>query len=112
MLDEADMSANASSSIVNVLNMDKASIIVDWSGTSPDGSLVLEARNKPVDINNIEDGNWYEIDFGSAIAVTGNTGDHLIVLNELPFDSIRLKYVRVSGTGALDAVITAKQVGG
>ena len=112
MLDSISMAANATSSIVNVINLDKASIFIDWSGTSPVGTITVEARNKPVDLNNVEDGLWYALDFGTPISVAGNTGDHLIVLNELPFDSIRIQYAATSGSGTIDALITAKQVGG
>ncbi len=98
------LAANATSPEVNVINLDKASIYVDWAGTSPVGTLAVEAKNR-------EDGDWFALDFGSPISISGNSGNHLIVLNELPFLAIRLVYTAGSGTGTIDAVIAAKTVG-
>ena len=105
MLDGVDASTNQTSKIVNVQNMDKAAIHVEWAGASPAGTITVEARNG-------ENDSWYELDFGSAISVSGNSGDHQIIFNELPFTDIRLQYASSSGTGTLDATITLKQLGG
>lgn len=105
MMDEVDISANATSSTVNVLNLDKASIYIDWAGSSPVGELTVEAKNG-------ENSPWYALDFGVTIDVTGNTGDHLIILNEMPFEQLRIQYASTSGSGTISAYITAKQVGG
>jgi hypothetical protein len=104
MLDQADLSTNQQSIEVNTLNLDKASIYVDWTGTAPVGTLVVEAKNS-------ESGDWFPLDFGSAIAVSGASGQHTILLNELPFYAIRLAYTTTSGSGAIDALIVAKTVG-
>lgn len=105
MVDAGDASSNITSEIVNVQNMDKASVHVEWTGVSPVGVITVEARNG-------EKNPWYTLSFGSAINVSGNSGDHQIVFNELPFTDIRLQYVATSGTGTLDATVTLKQVGG
>ena len=84
---------------------DKASISIQWSGSSPVGTFEILARNG-------EDDAWQALDFGSVIAVSGNTGDHRVLLNELPFTDIRIDYAATSGTGTVDAIVTAKQVGG
>lgn len=104
MIDAGDLSGNITSNTTNVINLDKASIHLVWSGSSPVGVITVEARNGDND-------SWYELDFGSAINISGNSGDHQIVFNELPFTSIRVKYAVTSGTGSIDATITAKVVG-
>jgi hypothetical protein len=104
MIDSGNLSGNIVSSIVSVKNLDKASIHLDWSGSSPVGTITVSARNGETD-------SWYTLDFGSAISISGNSGDHQIVLNELPFTDIRLDYTATSGTGTLDASITAKVLG-
>lgn len=104
MVTDGDMSANITSEIVNVQNLDQGSILVEWSGTTPVGTLTVEARNG-------ESQSWYELDFNATMSVSGNTGSHQIVFNSMPFTDIRLKYAFSSGTGTLDAVITAKTVG-
>lgn len=105
MVDAGSMAATITSSEVNVINLDKASIYVDWSGTAPVGVLVVQARNA-------DNGDWFDLDFGTPIAISGSTGSHVLLFNELPHNSIRLVYTATSGTGSLDAVLAAKQVGG
>lgn len=104
MIDAGDMSDDITSEVVNVINMDKASIHISWSGTSVDGELTVEARNGDND-------DWYELDMNSVIAVDSDTGGHQIIFNELPFTDIRLNYVRTAGTGSMDAYISMKVVG-
>lgn len=105
MIDAADMSANVTSSTTSVINLDKASIVIAWSGSSPVGTLEVQTRNGEDDV-------WRALSFGTAIQVSGNSGDHRVVLNELPFTDVRVFYNFASGTGTLDAIITAKQTGG
>ena len=100
-----DMSAPITSNIVNVQNMDKGSIHVSWAGAAPVGTVVIQSRNG-------SDDSWSAVSFGSAISVSGASGDHQIIFNELPWTDIRLVYTPTSGTGTLSAIITLKQVGG
>lgn len=104
MIDSGDLSGSITSSIVNVINLDKASIHLVWSGTSPTGAITVEARNGEKD-------SWYELDFGSSIDISGNSGDHQLVFNELAFTDIRIQYISTGGTGSIDASISAKVVG-
>lgn len=104
MIDAGDMSADITSEIVNVINLDKASIHIAWTGSTPVGELKVDARNG-------ENDPWYELDFNTTLSVSGNSGDSQIVFNELPFTDIRLRYVRTSGTGSVDATISMKVVG-
>lgn len=105
MFDSADISGSTTSNEVNVLNLDKASIYVDWTGTAPSGTLTVQAKNA-------ETGTWFDLDFGSPIAISGASGDHILIFNELPHNTIRLQYAATSGSGAINAVLVAKQVGG
>lgn len=104
MVDSADLSGNFTSETVNTINLDKASIHLSWSGTSPVGTVSVEARNG-------ENDSWYELDMGSAISISGNSGDHQLNFLELPFTEIRLQYTSTSGTGSIDGYISAKVVG-
>lgn len=105
MIDAGDMSGNIVSETVNVQNMDLAGIHVSWSGSSPVGTITVQARNGAAD-------SWYDLTFPAPISVSGNTGDHQIVLASLPFTDIQLTYTASSGSGDLTARITAKQLGG
>jgi hypothetical protein len=106
MIDGGDLSSNITSSTTSVINLDKASISISWSGSSPVGTIEVEARNGEADP-------WTALDFGgSTISISGNSGSHRILLNETPFTDVRVSYTATSGTGTIDAIITAKQVGG
>jgi len=105
MIDAGDLSGNITSDITSVINLDKASIVLAWSGTAPSGTIEIQARNG-------ENEAFRALDVGATITVSGNSGDHRIILTETPFTDIRLVYTATSGSGSLDAVITAKQVGG
>jgi hypothetical protein len=104
-----DMSTNQTSYVTSVKNQDKASIIVNWSGTAPIGVLTVEARNKKENLG--PDSGWVVLEFGSPINITGNTGSHTLIFNELQFTEIRLVYTRTSGTGTINAFIGSKTVG-
>lgn len=105
MLEDASLAGNLTGVVTNVQNLDKASIHISWTGTSPVGVVTVEARNSDKD-------SWYTVDMGAAINISGNSGDHLLVFNELPFYDMRLQYTASSGTGTVDAIITMKQTGG
>lgn len=104
MWDATSMAATSTSTSTNVQNLDKASIFVEWTGTSPVGTITVQARNSA-------SGTWYDLDFGAAITVSGNTGSHSIVFNELPFTDIQLVYTRTSGTGSITATYVSKVTG-
>ena len=104
MIEAGDLASNIESTTTNVINLDKASIHLKWSGTSPIGTITVEAQNG-------ENDSWYELDFGSSINISGASGDHQIIFNELPFTSIRIQYTATSGTGEITATYTAKVTG-
>jgi len=103
--DAANLAANATSSITNVENLDKASISIVFSGTAPVGVVTVEVRNGAKD-------SFQVLDMGSTINITGASGTHQLVFNELPFTELRLQYTRTSGTGTMDATFTGKVIGG
>ena len=104
IFDSEDISTDQESRVTSVKNLDKASVHVYWNGTAPIGVLEIEVRNG-------EKAPWYTLPIGSVINITGNSGYHQIVLNELPFSDIKLKYISTSGTGTMDAKIAMKTVG-
>lgn len=107
-MNQADISANATSAVTNTSNFDKASIYLAWSGTAPVGTITVEATN---DDPSSQNPTWKTLDFGASIDISGDTGSHDLVFNELPFNAIRVQYTSTSGVGTIDATIHAKVVG-
>lgn len=104
MLDAASLAAAVTSSEVNVLNLDEASIFVEWTGSSVNGVLKLQAKNAA-------DGDWIDLDFAAPINLATNSGSHILVLTIMPHYALQLVYTPSAGTGTLDATIVAKTVG-
>ena len=112
MLDSIDLTSNQDSDPTNVTNLDRASVHVDWSGSDAVGEIQFEAKKQDKN-KSTPDSDWQTIDFGSAISITGASGNHQIIFDALDFTHLRVKFVYTSGTtGSLNAVITAKQIGG
>lgn len=105
LLEAADLSGNLTSPEINVINLDQASVFVSWSGTAPVGVLDVQFKNG-------DNGTWFSVDMGGPINITGASGQHILIFHELPHTAMRLLYTATSGSGSIDAVITAKQVGG
>jgi len=109
MLLNEDASTSFQSPHTNITNLDKASIHVTWTG-SPIGELRIQAAQKKAG-EIVKASDWFDLDFGATIAINALDTNHQIILNELPFTTIRLSYISTSGTGTISATITAKQVG-
>ena len=109
IIDDGDMSGSLTSVITDVQFQDNVGIIVSWSGTTPVGTLTVEVANQVKD--DPDSLIWDELDFGATISVSGNTGQHSLNIQSLPYTKIRLKYNRASGTGTLNAILTSKVVG-
>lgn len=112
MLENGDMTLTLTSKETSVKNLDNASIRLEWdiAGT-PVGEVVIQALQEK-DNTNVEEADWFDLDFGSTITIDNTQTDHQLILTQLPFDKIRLRYTPTSGSGTLNAKITAKQVGG
>ncbi len=107
MLDGSeDFSANVVSSETNVINQDIASIHIAWSnGAALNSEIRIEAQN------NEKDDDWYELDMGGTISLSGVSGDHQLVFLQMPFNKIRIQYLHTAGDADVVATITSKVVG-
>lgn len=104
VFDEVDISSSQNSTFSSLEPVDKAVIHIEWTGTSPVGTIVVQSRMD-------ESSNWVDVDMGTSISVSGNTGSHVLLFNEKPAPQIRLQYVRTSGTGSLTATLSANVTG-
>lgn len=112
-----NMSANITSNISNVEQLDKCSIHLTWTA-GPVGEFIIEARNggTPAALTALPkakyDDSWYVLPVSAAGTITAPDSELLILLNELPFTDIRIKYVATSGSASdLKMLLTAKVVG-
>lgn len=109
MLDGADLSTSLESGITSIINQDKASIRIAWTG-SPVGELkVLVSNDDPK--TSPADATFYELNMGADIKIDATETDHVLVFNELPFNLLKLQYVQISGTGTMSATISSKVTG-
>ena len=105
LIDSEDLATSFTTQNVNVINLDKASIHLSWTGTSPIGAFTVEARNG-------EDDDWFELTLGGGtIDISGDSGDHQLNFFELPFTDIRLIYTATSGIGTIEGFLSAKVTG-
>lgn len=97
------MAGNITSTETICKQVDNVGLLVEWSGTSPVGTITVEVANG--------DSGWSALDFGTPISITGNSGNLNININQIPFEKIRTVYTRSSGTGTLNITLAAKVVG-
>lgn len=112
LFNNVDISTNQTSDSTDIKHLDNVGIVVEWSGSSPSGEFFVECANPDPNILNESSWTWSELDFGSDIVISGNSGSHIINMTQNPFAKLRVKYTSTSGSGNLTATITAKQVGG
>ena len=104
ILQDADITSVTESDTLNTKQLDYASIHISWSGASPVGEIIVKAKNG-------ENGSFYTVDMGGTIVISGNTGEHTLVFNQIHFSDLKLEYVQTSGTGTITASATLKSTG-
>lgn len=86
----------------NAQNLDNIGIQVDWTGI-PVGTISV--------LGSIDNVTFHAFTFNPALAQpNGTASGYLISLNQIPFPYIKLQYVNTSGTGALNAFLSAKDL--
>jgi len=113
MLDAVTISTTQSSTATNVLNLDNASIQLIWSGGgSPVGTITVEGTNIDPALPSFDSTTDYvTLSLSGTVSISGNSGNHSIVFEQLPFHSIRLTYTSTSGTATMSAYLSSKTVG-
>lgn len=110
------MAANITSAPTLLQSLTKVSYSVSWTGTSPVGTLSVQASNDCL-VNSeggVSGGTWNTLPLDLAgvavttIPVTGNTGNGMIDIDSLSAYAIRLVYTAGSGTGTLTATVVGK----
>lgn len=100
LLAAGDMSGSITSASQVLTQMEVCSIQASWSGSSPVGTLKLQASNDNVIFSDYT---------GSSQSVSGN-GNFLWNIGPVGFNYIRVVYTFTSGTGALKITVSGKGV--
>lgn len=98
------ISADRTSNETNVAQSDYGSILLSWSGGPITATVEVQAKNG-------ERGDWYTIDMGTAITMSGASGSHHLIFNQFHFTTLRLQFDVTSGSATISAVITTKSEG-
>lgn len=106
-----DMSGNLTSKVTIIQKLSLISYSFSWAGTTPVGSIIVEVSNDYSDdgsgtVSNA--GTWNTLPLDAATAVSGNTGNGFIDVELNAGYALRVRYARVSGTGTLQAIVSAK----
>lgn len=104
LFDAQSVSSDSTSNSTTVAQLDQASIDLNWSASTLAATVEVQVKNG-------DNADWRALDFGSPISISGASGAHEIVFNQMPFTDLRLFVDVTSGSGTVDAVITAKTVG-
>lgn len=116
-VNSGDMSANITSAPTVLQSISQVCYSVSWAGTSPVGTVSVQASNDyAINANGqVENaGTWATMTLqynGSAVTsipVTGNSGNGLIDITDTAAYAIRLVYTAGSGTGTLQAIVSGK----
>lgn len=100
IINNISMAANISSSYSDISESTNIAYHASWTGSSPSGSLQVYVSN---------DLTLNPIAYGSAIAITGNSGSSGLNLENLGFIYIGFVYTASSGSGNLTVKLAAKR---
>jgi hypothetical protein len=105
------MVSTITSNVTNILYLDNVSIQLNFTGTPTGGFAIQGSLDYAVENGTPTNaGNWVPLALTPNPAAAGSAGTILLNLTELSFPWIRVVYTPSSGTGTLDAYISAKQV--
>ncbi len=111
VITNGDMSANITSKVTIVQKLSMISYDVSWAGSAPVGTMVVQVSNtytENADGTVKNAGSWTTMPLSVVPSVSGSSGNGFIDIDVTAAYAIRLVYSRVSGTGTMNATITAK----
>lgn len=111
VITNGNMSGNITSMVTIISNLSMMSYSYSWSGTSPSGTVSVEVSNdysQNGDGTVKNSGTWTALVLSNSPAVSGNTGNGQIEIEQLGAYAIRTKYTFISGVGTLQAFYKAK----
>lgn len=107
------MSGDLTSTITNIQYLDNIGLQLVFTGT-PTGSFFVDVSidhsQSPPTETVTNNGTWTPITFTSSPVASGAAGNIYIDLNQLSAPWLRVRYVRDSGSGTLNAYVAAKML--
>lgn len=111
IINAGDMSAATITSLVaDIMQVDSACLQINYSGSSPVGTLVVQAS--------LDGANYAPIPVSVgttaaalSVAIPGATSPILISLSPTTFRYLQVVYTKTSGTGTLSAYLCTKRIG-
>jgi hypothetical protein len=97
---------------------DELMLEFEWSaGSTPVGNLSIEVcsdlgSGARTTWNTLEVTNTLDGTTSSNMAVSGNSGKHVVNFESAPFGILRIRYTRTSGSGTLNVWVSGKSLGG
>ena len=95
------MASSLTSPAVGIQFLDNVGIMASWTGT-PTGTFAVQVSVDTV--------TWVPITLSPAITASGSADQAYFELNQLSAPYIRLVYTASSGSGTLNALVTAKMI--
>lgn len=108
---DGDMSGNITSKVTIIDKLSLMSYSVSWVGTVPVGSMTVEVSNdysQNVDGTVKNAGLWTALPLDATASVTGSPDNGFIDIDLQAGYAMRLRYVRTSGTGTMQAILASK----
>jgi hypothetical protein len=101
------VTTTVTSAITNALQRDDIGYELSWANGSgtPTGTFFVQVQNLNSDT-------WSDLNFGTAITLSGNSGTHTVSIIHIPFASVRVQYVPSAGQVDLLMTVVTKKIGG
>ena len=104
LVDAVAMGADITSDKLDIDPTDILNFLVAWSaGATPVGTIEIQYSNDNI--------TWRPLNFGSSIAVSGNSGDHDIMVEKCNYKYLRFFYDRSSGNATMNVEVRGKTIG-
>lgn len=105
------MAGSITSAVTIIQKLSLVSYSIEWTGTSPVGEMSVEVSNdysQNADGTVKDAGTWNALPLSAATSVSGNSDNGFIDIDGSAGYALRLVYTRTSGTGTMNAVVSAK----
>lgn len=111
VIEDGNMSGDITSEVTIIQKLSLISYSLSWDATSPVGRFAVEVSNdysKDGSGNVSNAGTWNELPLDASTAISTDVDNGFIDIELQGGYAMRLRYIRTSGSGTLQAIISAK----